>query len=169
LTSLYANLESIGTSEVLSRTKLWDYCLSLIRGPFTMIGETDVVANSQLTMIEQMAGDATYDDYHSAFVSFYSGFGLSGLLVYLSMFAFALKGIRKIRTVDSNIWFATLVLFFGAILFSMPETYTMFVNMSASVFPINLLLLVYPRFLSEELHTIGGKELSEKKESAYAR
>jgi O-antigen ligase len=134
-----------------------------------MIGETDVVANSQLTMIEQMAGDTTYDDYHSAFVSFYSGFGLSGLLVYLSMYAFALKGIRKIRDANSKVWFAALVLFFGAILFSMPETYTMFVNMSASVFPINLLLLVYPRFLSKEIQKTGANRIEEKKESADAR
>jgi O-antigen ligase len=159
LTSLYTNINSIGTSEVLSRTKLWDYCLSLVHGPFTMIGETDVVANSQLTMIEQMAGDATYNDFHSAFVSFYSGYGLAGLLLYLSMFAFTLKGIQKIRAHDSYTWLVTLVLFIGAILFTMPETYTLFVNMSASVFPINLLFIVFPRFLSEEpAHTRGKTE-----------
>jgi hypothetical protein len=148
--SLYSNLGSIGTSEVLSRTKLWDYCLSLVRGPFTMLGETDVVANSQLTMIEQMSGDTSYNDFHSAFVSFYSGYGLAGLTIYLSMFAFALKGIKLINDRHHDVWLATLVLFFGAVLFSMPETYTLFVNMSASVFPINLLLLVYPQFLTNE-------------------
>jgi hypothetical protein len=162
--SLYTNLESIGTSEVVSRTKLWDYCLSLIRGPFTMIGETDVVANSQLTMIEQMAGDAMYNDFHSAFVSFYSGYGLAGLIVYLSMFAFSLKQIRSIDSNHHDIWLATLILFIGAVLFSMPETYTLFVNMSASVFPINLLLLVYPKFLSDE----GQNQVKKEEKKSYA-
>jgi len=158
LTSLYLNLQSIGTGEVLSRTKLWDYCLSLIRGPFVLIGETDVVATDQLTMIEQMSNDATFNDFHSAFVSFYSGYGLAGLIVYLGIHAYALKGIHFVRKRNSDLWLAILVLFFGAVLFSMPETYTLFVNMSAAVFPINLVLLVFPRFLSTDSAKTGSPD-----------
>jgi len=168
LLSLFNNLQSISSGEVLSRTKLWDYCLSLIRGPFVLLGETDVVANSQLTMIEQMAGDATYDDFHSAFVSFYSGYGLAGLMVYLGMHAYALKGIHSIRKNQPEIWLVTLALFFGSVLFTMPETYMLFVNMSASVFPINLLLLVYPKFLASEPNVLD-EPIDKKKEQSYAQ
>jgi hypothetical protein len=119
-------------------------------------------------MIEQMAGDSTYDDFHSAFVSFYSGYGLAGLMVYLGMHAYALKGIHSIRKNQPEIWLVTLALFFGSVLFTMPETYMLFVNMSASVFPINLLLLVYPKFLASEPNVLD-EPIDKKKEQSYAQ
>ena len=164
LASLYANLENISSGEILSRTKLWDYSLSLIHGPFVILGETDAVANSQLVILEQISNDSTYADFHNAFVSFYTGFGLSGLVAYLGLHAYSLKKIHFIRAVNRDVWMVSLVLFFGAVLFSMPETYTLFLNMSAAVFPINLILLVFPRFLSigdnNALAEKAGKEAS---------
>jgi len=161
---IYSNVDAIFTKEITSRTKLWDYCLSLVKGPFVLIGETDVVASNQLVMIEQMVGDSSYSDFHSAFVSFYSSHGLIGLCAYVGMHAYALKGIGRIKAANRNLWIAVTVLFVGAVLFSMPETYTLFINMSASVFIITLVLLVYPRFISEEnggsaIAPLGNKDL----------
>jgi len=147
---IYNNVNGIFTKEITSRTKLWDYCLSLVRGPFVFVGETDVVASNQLVMIEQMVGDSSYSDFHSAFVSFYSSHGLIGLAAYVGMHVYSLKGIGKIKATNKTLGVTMTILFVGAVLFSMPETYTLFINMSASVFIITLLLLVYPKFLSEE-------------------
>lgn len=149
---IYDRIDKLTTDEVYSRTGLWSYCLSLIKGPFVLIGETDVIANTQLTMIERMNNNAMFDDFHSAFVSFYSAHGLYGLCIYLGAHAYALKQICRLRK-NAPVMFVVLFdLFVGAVLFSMPETYTLFISMSASVFPISLVLLVYPSFLSSAVN-----------------
>jgi hypothetical protein len=124
--------------------------LTLVRGPFVLVGETDVVADMQLSMIQAMYNDSTLYDFHSAFVSFYSAHGLVGLCVYLGAHAYSLKQIIKLRWFSRPMEAVLIVLFIGAVLFSMPETYVLFISMSASVFPISLVLLVFPEFLGKE-------------------
>jgi hypothetical protein len=158
---IYISLEKLTTDEVYSRTGLWNYCLSLIKGPFVLVGETDVIANTQLTMIERMNNNTMFDDFHSAFVSFYSAHGLCGLCLYLGAHAYALKQICLVKKTNPLMYAFLFDLFIGAVLFSMPETYTLFISMSASVFPISLMLLVYPTFLSGELKGTKGPSSSD--------
>jgi hypothetical protein len=118
---LYVRFINLNTDEILSRTTLWKHCLTLVRGPFVLVGETDVVADMQLSMIQAMYNDSTLYDFHSAFVSFYSAHGLVGLCVYLGAHAYSLKQIIKLRWFSRPMEAVLIVLFIGAVLFSMPR------------------------------------------------
>jgi hypothetical protein len=80
----------------------------------------------------------------------------------LAIHADIVTKILPIRTKNPRIFFVLIVLFLSAVFFSMPETYTLFINMSASVFPINLLFLVFLPYLSSEKGTEHSPFASQK-------
>ena len=140
---LYNRLSSLGTNEVSSRTNLWTTGLSVLNGPFVFFGKPDQVANVEIGIAQLIlpGNDLSPEDFHSAFLSFYSSHGLVGFVVYLALHAWVFAQLIKVHRKNPTLSVYLLILFVGAILFSMPETYTLFISMSASTFPISLLFI----------------------------
>jgi hypothetical protein len=140
---LYNRLSSLGSSEVSSRTKLWTTGLSVLNGPFVFFGKPDQVANVEIGIAQTVLPNSALspEDFHSAFLSFYSSHGLIGLVIYLSVHAWVFAQLVKLHRFNSRLATYLIILFIGAILFSMPETYTLFISMSAATFPVSLLFI----------------------------
>jgi hypothetical protein len=150
---LYNRLSSLGSSEISSRTSLWTTGLSVLNGPFVFFGKPDQVANVEIGIAQTIlpGNDLSPEDFHSAFLSFYSSHGLVGLVIYLSVHAWVFAQLIKIHRNNPTLSIYLLILFVGAILFSMPETYTLFISMSASTLPISYLLICDVNFFQHEV------------------
>jgi hypothetical protein len=150
---LYNRLSSLGTSEISSRTSLWTTGLSVLNGPFIFFGKPDQVANVEIGIAQTVlpGNDLSPEDFHSAFLSFYSSHGLVGFVVYLALHAWVFAQLIKVHRKNPTLSVYLLILFVGAILFSMPETYTLFISMSASTFPISLLFICDIDFFKNDL------------------
>jgi len=149
---LYNRLNSIGSTEIASRTGLWTQGVSVLNGPFVFFGKTDQIANLEVAIVQTISGDnnVTPEDFHSAFLSFYSAHGLLGLVIYLAVHAWVIARLMKIHRYDPKLSVFLLILLGGAILFSIPETYTLFISMSAATMPISFLFLCDIDFLRKE-------------------
>lgn len=151
---IYNTITTFG-DEISSRTDIWDLVPLIMDGPSLFIGKTDAIANAELLACLSVKTVATLIDFHDSFVSFLTSHGLIGLFIYLAIHAKVVKSILELWQHNERKCSLLLILFFACILFSMPETYTLFINMSASTFPITILFLVFLPFLV--------KEFSEKK------
>ncbi len=158
--SIYTNFESI-EKEIISRTAVWNATYKIVKGPAVLTGLTDAMANSQLVAYLQMTTIVNLNDFHDAFVFFYANHGLVGLAcyVYVLIYVFDIS-VFRVRS-RRRLCILMTILFASSILFSMPESYVLFVNMSAIAFPTMMLFVICAPFLAEEAKKTAAQEVFE--------
>ncbi|MBQ7249897.1 MAG: hypothetical protein IJS37_00910 [Bacilli bacterium] len=147
--SVYNNLLA-AEREILSRTDVWNTSYRLITGPSVFIGKTDPVANRELTSYLDMTSILSLNDYHSAFVSFYTNHGIVGLFIYVLLLIWVFRNCLRVKKSNSRLAALLIILLSAAVLFSMPESYTLFVNMSGIAFPTLCLFVIFTPYLDQE-------------------
>jgi hypothetical protein len=154
--ALYSTVTNFG-DEIVSRTAVWDLTPIILDGPSLLLGKTDAIANAELSALLAVKKTAVLIDFHDSFVSFLTSHGLAGLVVYLAIHAWVVKQVGHLYKTNQQASIVLGITFFGCVLFSMPESYTLFINMSVSVFPINVVFLLFLPFLNK----IPSPEISE--------
>ena len=145
-----AKIADFFSSEIISRTKKWTQALAIVRGPYSFIGKLGS-AGPELTAYESIdeAAAANYD-YHSAFVGTLASTGLIGLSAYLFFLGFAIKQVWSAWFTSKSACFCMVGLLIATVLFSMPETYTLFLSMSAITLPFTYAFLLFLPALQKE-------------------
>jgi len=138
------------SDEIDSRTEVWNFIPSIMKGPALFLGKTDAIANEELLCYLSASTTLRVIDYHDAFISFLTSHGLTGLAVYLAIHVDVARHILTLHKRFPQFCIMLSILFLSAVFFSMPETYTLFINMSVAVLPINLLFLVFLPFLMKD-------------------
>lgn len=131
--------------ELLSRTKKWDLVLIICRGPYAIIGKSSV-AELELSLRENAILDLSYPDFHCSYVAMYGTAGLVGLGMYCLSIGHAIKNIWMSHR-KRTLLFVSAGLFMTCLLFAMPETYTLFLSMSAITLPFTYLFIVFLPYL----------------------
>ncbi len=149
LSSLFRNLQA-AEDEIRSRTDVWAAAIQLIRGPAILIGKTDAVANRELIAYLEMTSIVNLNDYHDAFISFYTNHGIIGLLFYVLTIIEAYGYTFHLTKANKRFGVLLVFLLSSAVLFSLPESYVLFINMSALAFPFLALFFVFMPYLLEE-------------------
>ncbi len=127
--------------EIITRTKKWDLSLIVCRGPFAFIGKSSM-AEMELYLRESSILDMAYPDFHSSYVAMYGSAGLIGLLMYIFCIGFAMKNVWKCYP-NKALSIISSSLLLACILFSMPESYTLLLSMSAISLPFTYIFIVF--------------------------
>ena len=138
--------EKIGyflSQEIFSRTKKWSQALVIIKGPFSFVGKLGS-AKAELTAFESInEAAAANDDFHSAFVDFLACKGLTGLIFYLFFIGYAAKNVWRLLKKSRSLCGCMFALLVCAVLFSMPETYSLFLSMSVITIPFTYAFVLF--------------------------
>ena len=144
LNKIHAKVFYFFDHEILSRTKKWNLALIICRGPYAFIGKSSM-AELELLLRESSVLDMAYPDFHSGYVAMYGAAGLAGLSMYVFTIGLAMKNIWTLSK-NRMLLLVLTGLFFACLLFSMPETYTLFLSMSAVTLPFTYVFIVFGPF-----------------------
>ena len=148
LNKIHAKVFYFFDHEILSRTKKWNLALIICRGPYAFIGKSSM-AELELYLRESSVLDTPYPDFHSSYVAMYGAAGVSGLLLYIFSIGLVMKNIWSLF--KNRILLVILAgLLFACLLFAMPETYTLFLSMSAITLPFTYVFIVFAPFVRRD-------------------
>src|SRR5574344_496188 len=135
---------SIGSSTFSARSNTWALVLRVVSGPFIAIGYNETNSIYEMNIISIIEnGNSSISDFHSGYVSWYAAHGIIGSLIYLAIIGWIVYKIIRIIKKDLSSGLLLLVIMISCLIFMIPETYTMFVSISAYSFIINIILVIF--------------------------
>lgn len=145
LRKIYRKVSYFFDQEILSRTSKWQLSLVVCRGPFALIGKSNM-SEMELYLRENSSHLMPYPDFHSSYVASFGTSGLVGLLLYIFSIGYSVRNVWKCKA-NKMLLLVSVGLLISCILFSMPETYTLFLSMSAIAVPFTYLFVIFLPFL----------------------
>ena len=132
------------SSSFESRLHIWSAVPKFMNGATFFFGGN--FTNSQYML--KMYSD--YTDFHSCYVRWFATTGLIGTVVYALLFIYTFYLIIKVIKKNPLQGILVLIFLLSAMIYSLPETAILFISTSLYTFVINIITIVYLKFLLKE-------------------